>query len=155
MIRIVHVTLYRSKSWTLMKQDGKSLWTLVLERFPRTPRTAKKTKQWIIEAQITRLKLSHLGHIMWRSNSLEKIIMLGKIEGNRRRHPEARWMNLFTVARPHHWRLERHWRQFKNRSSQKNLCSHQKVKNGLMTLNQSIPDMCIFSGLHGFLFHWY
>ena len=54
------------------------------------PWTARRSNQSILkeispEYSLEGLKLQYLGHLMWRSNSLEKILMLGKTEGGRRR----------------------------------------------------------------------
>ena len=63
-------------------------------RLLRVPWTARRSNQSIIkeinpeyslEGLILRLKLHYFGHLMQRTNSLEKILMLGKIEGKRRR----------------------------------------------------------------------
>ena len=44
-----------------------------------------------------KLKLQYFGHLMWRANSLEKILMLGKIEGKKRRGQQRkRWLNSIT-----------------------------------------------------------
>jgi len=60
----------------------------------RVPWTARRTNQFILkeinpeyslEGLMLKLKLQHLGHLMRRANSLEKILMLGSIEGRRRR----------------------------------------------------------------------
>ena len=40
-----------------------------------------------------KLKLQYLGHLMWKSNSLEKILMMGKIEGKRRGRQRMRWLD--------------------------------------------------------------
>ena len=63
-------------------------------RLLRGPWTARRSNQSILkeispeyslEGLILKLKLQHFGHLMWRTNSLEKTLMLGKIEGRRRR----------------------------------------------------------------------
>ena len=59
------------------------------------PVNPKRHKSWIFREGLTlELKLQYFGHLMWRTDSLEKILMLGKIEGRRRRGTEdkmARW----------------------------------------------------------------
>ena len=74
----------------------------------RTPWTARRTNQSILnevkpdfslEALILKLKLKYFGHIMRRQDSLEKTLMLGKIEGNRKRgRPKIRWLDTITDA---------------------------------------------------------
>ena len=64
------------------------------ERLLRVPWTARRSNQYILkeigpeyllEGIMLKLKLQYLGHLMQRSDSLEKTLMLGKIEGRRRR----------------------------------------------------------------------
>ena len=66
-------------------------------RFLRVPQTKRRSNQSILkeinpeyslEGLMLKLKLQYLGHLMWRANSLEKILMLGKIEGKRRKGQE-------------------------------------------------------------------
>ena len=66
-------------------------------RLLRVPWTARRSNQSILEeinskysleGLMLKLKLQNFGHLMWRANSLEKILMLGKIEGRRRRATE-------------------------------------------------------------------
>ena len=66
-------------------------------------RTARRSNQSVLkeinpeyplEALMLKLKLQYSGHLMWRANSLEKTLMLGKIEGRRRRgRPRMRWLD--------------------------------------------------------------
>ena len=68
--------------------------------------TAKRSKQsilkeinpeYLLEGLMLKLKLQYFGHLMQRTDSLEKILMLGKIEGRRRRGQQSvRWLNGFT-----------------------------------------------------------
>ena len=72
----------------------------------RIPWTAKRSKQSILkeinpeyslEGLMQKLKLQYCGHLMGRSDSLEKTLMLGKIEGRRRRgRPRMRWLDGIT-----------------------------------------------------------
>ena len=69
----------------------------------RVPRMAKRSNQSILK-QINleysleglKLKLQYFGHVMQRSDSLEKTLMLGKIEGRRRRGQRMRWLDDIT-----------------------------------------------------------
>ena len=75
-------------------------------RLSRVPWTAKRSNQSILkeinleyslEGQILKLKLQYFGHLMPRANSLEKTLMLGKIEGRRRRgQQQMRWLDGIT-----------------------------------------------------------
>ena len=68
----------------------------------RVPWTARRSNQSILkeispgcslEGLMLRLKLQHFGHLMQRANSLEKTLMLGKIEGRRRGRQRMRWLD--------------------------------------------------------------
>ena len=91
------VIMYGCESWTVKKAehwriDAFELWCW--RRLLRVPWTARRSNQSIIkeispgcslEGLILKLKLQYFGHLMWRADSLEKTLMLGKIEGRRRR----------------------------------------------------------------------
>ena len=91
------VVMYGSKRWTIKKSeyqriDAFELWCW--RRLLRVPWTAKRSNQSILkeihpeyslEGLMLKLKLQYFGHLIWRANSLEKTLMLGKIEGRRRR----------------------------------------------------------------------
>ena len=55
-------------------------------------KTCNETLQWIMKI------LQHLGHLMRRANSLEKTLMLGKIEGKRRGQQRMRWLDSITES---------------------------------------------------------
>ena len=91
------VVTYRCESWTIKKAerqriDAFKLWCW--RRFLRVPWTARRSNQSIIkeinpesplEGLMLKLKLQYFGHLRRRASSLEKPLMLGKIEGRRRR----------------------------------------------------------------------
>ena len=92
------IVMYGCESWTIKKVerqkfDAFELWCL--KRLLRVPWTAKRSNQSTILKEISaeysldglmlKLKLQHFGHLIWRTDSLEKTLMLGKIEGGRRR----------------------------------------------------------------------
>ena len=78
-------------------------WTMVLEKTLESLLTARRSNQSILkeispECSLKglrlKLKLQYFGHLMWRTDSLEKTLMLGKIEGGRRRGwQRMRWMD--------------------------------------------------------------
>ena len=82
-------------------------WTVVLEKTLRVPWTARRSNQSILkeisaeyslEGLMLKLKLQCSGHLMWRADSLEKTLMLGKIEGRRRRGQQRmRWLDGITA----------------------------------------------------------
>ena len=77
-------------------------------RLPRVPWTARRSNQTILkeinpeyslEGLMLKLKLQYFGHLMQRTHSLEKTLMLGKIEGKRRsRQQRMRWFDGITVS---------------------------------------------------------
>ena len=91
------VVVYGCKSWTIKKSehwriDAFELWCW--RRFLRVPWTARSSNQSILkeisprysyEGPMLKLKLHYFGHLMGRTDSLEKTLTLGKIEGRRRR----------------------------------------------------------------------
>ena len=91
------VVMYGCKSWTIKKAECRRIYAFKLwcwRRFLRVPWTARRSSQSILkeigpdyslEGLMLKLKLQYFGHLMRRADSLEKILMLGKIEGKRRR----------------------------------------------------------------------
>ena len=91
------VVMYGCESWTVKKAerqrtDAFELWCW--RRFLRVPWTARRSHQSILKeispgcsfiGLILKLQLQYFGHLMLRADSLEKTLMLGKIEGRRRR----------------------------------------------------------------------
>ena len=81
-------------------------WTVVLERLLRVPWTAWRSNQSILkkispecslEGLMLKLKRQYFGHLIWRANSFEKTLVLGKIEGRRRRGwQRMRWLDSIT-----------------------------------------------------------
>ena len=78
-------------------------WTVVLEKTLRVPWTARRSNQSILKEispeyllEGLMLKLQYFGHLMWRTNSFEKTLMLGKIEGRRRGQQRMRWLDGIT-----------------------------------------------------------
>ena len=86
------VCLYAIKKADCWRIDAFELWCW--RRFLRVPWTARRSNQSIwkeispeysLERLMLKLKLQYFGHLMWRADSFEKTLMLGKIEGRRRR----------------------------------------------------------------------
>ena len=94
---VFQVVMYGCKSWMIKKighwrTDALKLWCW--RRLLRVPSTARRPNQSILkeinpnyslEGLMVKLKLQYFGHLMWRVDSLEKTLILGKIEGRRRR----------------------------------------------------------------------
>ena len=100
------VVIYRYESWTIKKAECQRIDALELwywRRLLRVPWTTRRSNQSILkeinpeyslEGLILKLKLQYFGCWMWRANSLEKTLMLGKIEGGRRRgRQRMRWLD--------------------------------------------------------------
>ena len=103
------VVMYGCESWTVKKTecqriDAFELWCW--RRLLRIPWTARRSNQSILkeispeyslEGLMLKLKLQYLGHLMQRADSSEKTLMLGKIEGGRRRgRQKMRWLDGIT-----------------------------------------------------------
>ena len=91
------VVMYGCESWTVKKAEHRRIDAFELwcwRRLLRVPWTARRSNQFILkeispgcslEGLILKLKLQYFGHLMRRADSLEKTLMLGRIEGRRRR----------------------------------------------------------------------
>ena len=103
------VVMYGCESWTIKKAecrriDAFELWCW--RRLLRVPWTARRSNQSILqeigpeyslEGLMLKLKLQHFGHLMGKTDSFEKTLMVGKIEGGRRRRRERmRWLDGIT-----------------------------------------------------------
>ena len=106
---VLPVVMYGCESWTIKKAerwriDAFELWCW--KRLLRVPWTARRSNQSILkeinpeyslEGPMLKLKLQSFGHLMQRTNSFEKTLMLGKIEGMRRRGQQRmRWLDGIT-----------------------------------------------------------
>ena len=100
------VVMYGCESWTIKKAerwriDAFELWCW--RRLLRVPWTARRSNssilkeispEYSLEGLMLKLKLQYFGHLMWRTDSLAMTLMLGKIEGGRRRGwQRMRWLN--------------------------------------------------------------
>ena len=103
------VVMYGCESWTIKKAehqriDAFELWCW--KRLLRVPWTARRSNQSILkeispgcslEGLMLNLKLQYFGHLMWRADSFKKILIVGKIEGRRRkRWQRMRWLDGIT-----------------------------------------------------------
>ena len=105
------VVMYGCESWSIRKAeqwriDAFELWCW--RRLLRVPWTARRSNQSILkeispgcslEGLMLKLKLQYFGHLMWRTDSLEKTLMLVKIEGRKRRGQQRkRWLDGITYS---------------------------------------------------------
>ena len=102
------VVMYRCESWTIKKAehwraDAFELWCW--RRPLRVPWTARRSNQSILKEinpeyseLMLKLKLQYFGHLLWTADSLEKSLILGKIENWRRGRQRMRWLDDITDA---------------------------------------------------------
>ena len=102
------VVMYGCESWTIKKYerwgiDAFELWCW--RRLLKIPWTARRSNQSILKeispgcslgGLMLKLKLQYFGHLMWRADSFQKTLVLGKIEGRRRGRQRMRWLDDIT-----------------------------------------------------------
>ena len=101
--------MYRCESWTIKKAECRRIdafLTVAWRRLLRVPWTARRLNrstlkeinpEYLLEGLMLKLKLQYFGYLMQRADSLEKTLMLGKIEGKRRRgRQRMRWLDGIT-----------------------------------------------------------
>ena len=103
------VVMYGWESWSIKKAESQRIDAFELwcwRRLLRVPWTARRSNQSILkeissnyslEGLMLKQKLQYFGHLMWRADSLEKTLMLGKVEGRRRKGwQRMRWLDGIT-----------------------------------------------------------
>ena len=106
---IFPVVMYGCESWTIKKAEHRRIDAFELcywRRLLRVPWTSRRSNQSILkeispehslDGLMLKLKLQYFGHLMWRLDSFEKILMLGGIGGRRRRgRQRMRWLDGIT-----------------------------------------------------------
>ena len=116
------LVMYGCESWTIKKAEHRRIDAFELwcwRRLFRVPWTARRSNQSILkeinpeysqEVLMLKLKLQYFGHLIWNTNSFEKTLMLGKIEGRRRRgQHRMRWLDGITELMDMHLSRLRCW----------------------------------------------
>ncbi|XP_055288690.1 transmembrane protein 65 isoform X1 [Moschus berezovskii] len=143
------VVMYRCESWTIKKAEHRRIDALEMwcwRRLLRVPWTARRSNQSILKEinpeysfEGLMLKLKYFGHLMRRADSLEKTLMLGKIEGRRRRgRQRMRWLEGITDSIDMH--LRKLWQIVKDRETwYAAVHGMQRVRHDLATEQQLQP----------------
>ena len=102
------IVMYGYETWTIKKAEGQRIYAFELwcwRRLLRVPWTARRSNQSILKeirpgCSLLKLKLQNFGPLMLRADSLEKTLMLGKIEGGKRRGWQGiRWLDGITDSK--------------------------------------------------------
>ena len=116
------VVMYGCESWTIKKAECWGMDAFELQcwrRLLRVSWTARRSNQsilkeispeYLLEGLMLKLKLQYFGHLMWRTDSLEKALMLGKIDGRRKRGQQRmRWLDGISDRWTWVWASSRSW----------------------------------------------
>ena len=105
-------------------QKNWCFWTVVLEKTLESPLDSNRSGQLILKeihpeyslkGLFLKLKLQYCGHLMWKASSLEKTLMMGKMEGKRRKGWQRIWLNSITDSMD--MNLRKLWKIVKDRGA--------------------------------------
>ena len=108
-VMVFPVVMYGCESWTMKKAEHRRIDPFELccwRRLLRVPWTARRSNQSILEISpgcsleglMLKLKFQYFGHLMQRTDSFEKTLMLGRIEGRRKWRQKMRWLDGVTAS---------------------------------------------------------
>ena len=116
------VVMYGCENWSIKKAEHRRIDAFELwcwRRLLRVPWTARRSNQSILKKSVLNihwkdwcwsLKLQYFGHLMWRTDSFEKTLMLGTIEGGKRKGQQRiRWLHGITTRRTRVWVSSGSW----------------------------------------------
>ena len=145
--------MYGCENWTIMKAECRRIDAFELccwRRLLRVPWPARRSNQSILKeispeyslkGLMLKLKLQYFSHLMWRANSLEKTLMLGKIEGRRRGRQMMRWLDASPTQWTWVWANSRRWWRTGKPGVLQSM-GLQRVRHGWVTGQQHTQGEC-------------
>ena len=149
------VVMYGCESWSIKKAKCQKIdaFELFWRRLLRVPSTARRSNQSILkeinpeyslEGLMLKLNFQYFGHLMWRANSLEKTLMLGKTEGRRRREWQ-RIRRLDGITSSNNKSLSKLWDIVKDREAW-HVAVHGVTKSGTRLRNWTTTCLLFLLG---------